>query len=148
MQIPIEYDKSKLLKNKSVQYLKENLSVGGVVCYFERGSSYPIYYFGIVKSFLKHGNTEIVVISKLHSDFATFDISVELSKYDFIVGLNIDTIYDYYTEMDAKEIEEVKEELKTVRQELRYLKKSSHLRKRRFKELVDSLQKNEQHIPN
>ena len=147
MNIPIEYDKEQLLKNKSVSVLKENLSVGDVVCYFDRGSSIPIYGFGIVKLFWKRGNKELVTITKVRNDFTTYDISIELSKYNFIVGLNMDIIYDYYTERNAKGIENVKKELKSVRQKLRYLKKLLHLNKKRFKDLVDSLQ-NEQHIPN
>lgn len=147
MKEPIEYDKRQLLKNKSVRNLKENLSVGDVVCYFERESSNPMYRFGIVKSFSKRGNTELVVISTVRSDFTTFDISIELSDYNFIVGFNMDTIYNYWSERNSKEIEEVKKELKSVRQKLRDLKKSSHLNKKRFRDLVDSLQ-NEQHISN
>ena len=78
MNTPIEYDKSQLLKNKSVSVLKENLLVGEVVCYFERYISNPIYRFGIVKSFSKRGNTELVVITDFCSDLSTFDISIEL----------------------------------------------------------------------
>ena len=147
MKEPIEFDKGQLLKNKSVSVLKENLSVGEVVCYFERYISNPIYRFGIVKSFSKRGNTELVVITTVCSDFTTNDSLIELSRYNFIVGLNMDIIYDYYTERNAKGIENVKKELKSVRQKLRDLKKLSHLNKKRFKDLVDSLQ-NEQHIPN
>ena len=147
MKEPIEFDKGQLLKNKSVSVLKENLSVGDVVCYFERDSSNPIYRFGIIKSFSKRGNTELVVITTVCSDFTTHDSIIELSRYNFIVGLDMDTIYDYYTERNAKGIENVKKELKSVRKKLRYLKKLSHLNKKRFKDLVDSLQ-NEQHIPN
>ena len=146
MKEPIDFDKSQLLKNKSVSVLKENLLVGEVVCYFERYISNPIYRFGIVKSFSKRGNTELVVITTVCSDFTTNDSLIELSRYNFIVGLNMDVIYNYYTERNAKWIENVKKELKSVRQKLRYLKKLSHLNKKRFKDLVDSLQ-NEQHIP-
>ena len=60
-EVPIEYDKRQLLKNKSVSVLKENLLVGDVVCYFERKSPMPMYRFGVVKSFSKRGNTELVV---------------------------------------------------------------------------------------
>ena len=147
MNTPIEYDKSQLLKNKSVSVLKENLLVGEVVCYFERYISNPIYRFGIIKSFSKRGNTELVVITTVCSDFTTHESIIELSRYNFIVGLNMDTIYNYYTERNTKGIENVKKELKSVRQKLRDLKKLSHLNKKRFKDLVDSLQ-NEQHIPN
>ena len=146
-EVPIEYDKRQLLKNKSVSALKENLLVGDVVCFFERDSSNHMYRFGIVKSFSKRGNTELVVISTVCSDFTPHDSIIELSRYNFIVGLNMDTIYDYYTERNAKGIENVKKELKSVRQKLRDLKKLSHLNKKRFKDLVDSL-KNEQNIPN
>ena len=146
-EVPIEYDKRQLLKNKSVSVLKENLLVGDVVCYFERDNSNPMYRVGIIKSFSKRGNTELVVISTVRSDFTTYDSPIELSRYNFIVGLNMNTIYDYYTERTAKGIENVKKELKSVRQKLRDLKKLSHLNKKRFKDLVDSLQ-NEQHIPN
>ena len=147
MNIPIDFDKGQLLKNKSVSVLKENLIVGDVVCYFERDNSNPIYRVGIIKSYSKRGNTELVAISTVRSDFTTYDNPIELSRYNFIVGLNMDTIYDYYTERNTKGIENVKKELKSVRQKLRYLKKLSHLNKKRFKDLVDSLQ-NEQHIPN
>ena len=147
MKEPIEFDKGQLLKNKNVSVLKENLLVGDVVCYFERYISNPIYRFGIVKSFSKRGNTELVVINTVCSDFTTHDSIIELSRYNFIVGLNMDTIYNYYTERNAKGIENVKKELKSVRQKLRYLKKLSHLNKKRFKDLVDSLQ-NAQNIPN
>ena len=147
MNTPIEFDKKQLLKNKSVSVLKENLLVGEVVCYFERKSPMPMYRFGVVKSFSKRGNTELVVISTVRSDFTTYDNPIELSRYNFIVGLNMDVIYNYYTERNAKWIENVKKELKSVRQKLRDLKKLSHLNKKRFKDLVDSLQ-NEQHIPN
>ena len=143
----IDFDKAQLLKNKSVSVLKEKLLVGDVVCYFERESSNYIYRFGIVKSFSKRGNTELVVITTVCSDFTTHDSIIELSRYNFIVGLNMDTIYNYYTERNTKGIENVKKELKSVRQKLRDLKKLSHLNKKRFKDLVDSLQ-NEQHIPN
>ena len=147
MNIPIYFDKGQLLKNKSVSVLKENLRVGEVVCYFERKSPMPMYRFGVVKSFSKRGNTELVVINTIVSDFTTSDISVELSEYNFLVGVDMENIYNYWNEQIAKEIEEVKKELKSVRKKLRDLKKSSHLSKRRFKDLVDSLQ-NEQHIPN
>ena len=147
MKVHLNFDKGQLLKNKSVSVLKENLLVGEVVCYFERYISNPIYRFGIVKSFSKRGNTELVVINTVRSDFTTYDNSIELSSYNFIVGLNMDTIYDYYTERNAKGIENVKKELKSVRQKLRDLKKLLHLNKKRFKDLVDSLQ-NEEHIPN
>ena len=147
MNIPIKYDKGQLLKNKSVSVLKENLLVGDVVCYFERDNSNPMFRFGIVKSFLKRCGTEFVVITDICSDLSTFDISIELLEYNFIVGLNMESIYNYWNERNAEDIEEVKNELKTVRQKLRDLKKSSHLNKRRFKNFVDSLQ-NEQHISN
>ena len=147
MNIPIKYDKGQLLKNKSVSVLKENLLVGDVVCYFERDTSNPMYRIGIIKSFSKRGNTELVVISTVRSDFTTYDNLIELSRYNFIVGLNMDTIYNYWNERIAKEIEVVKKELKSIKQRLRVLKKSSHLSKRRFKNFVDSLQ-NEQHIQN
>ena len=147
MKIPIDFDKGQLLKNKSVSVLKENLLVGDVVCYFERDTSNPMYRIGIIKSFSKRGNTELVVISTVRSDFTTYDSPIELSRYNFIVGLNMDTIYNYWTERIAKEIEVVKKEMKSIKQRLRVLKKSSHLSKRRFKNFVDSLQ-NEQHIPN
>ena len=127
--------------------LKEILSVGDLVCYFQRESSSPMNRLGIIKSFSKRGNTELVVISTVRSDFTTYDNLIELSRYNFIVGLNMDVIYNYYTERNAKWIENVKKELKSVRQKLRYLKKLSHLNKKRFKDLVDSL-KNEQNIPN
>ena len=132
--MPIDFDKGQLLKNKSVSVLKENLLVGDVVCYFERDNSNPIYRVGIVKSFSKRGNTELVVINTVCSDFTTHESIIELSRYNFIVGLNMDTIYNYWSERIAKEIEEVKKELKTVRQKLRDLKKSSHLNKRRLKD--------------
>ena len=141
MNTPIEYDKSQLLKNKSVPVLKENLLVGEVVCYFERYISNPIYRFGIVKSFSKRGNTELVVISVVRNDFTTFDSPIELSRYNFIVGLNMDMIYNHWTARNAKEIEELNKELKSIKQRLRDLKKSTHLNKKRFKDLVDSLQK-------
>ena len=57
----MDFDKGRLLKNKSVRDLKENLLVGDVVCYFERKSPMPMYRFGVVKSFSKRGNTELVV---------------------------------------------------------------------------------------
>ena len=141
MNIPIDFDKGQLLKNKSVSVLKENLLVGDVVCYFERDNSNPMYRVGIIKSFSKRGNTELVVISTVRSDFTTYDSPIELSRYNFIVGLNMDTIYNYWTERIAKEIEVVKKELKSIKQRLRDLKKSTHLNKKRFKDLVDSLQK-------
>ena len=147
MKEPIDFDKTQLLKNKSVSVLKEKLLVGDVVCYFERDSSNPIYRFGIVKSFSKRGNTELVVISVVRDDFTTFDSPIELSRYNFIVGLNMETIYNNWTARNAKEIEELNKELKSIKQRLHVLKKSSHLSKRRFKNFVDSLQ-NEQHIPN
>ena len=147
MKIPIDFDKGQLFKNKSVSVLKENLLVGDVVCYFERDNSNPMNRVGIVKSFSKRGNTELVVISSVRSDFTTYDNPIELSRYNFIVGLNMDTIYNYWTERIAKQIEVVKNELKSIKQRLHVLKKSSHLSKRRFKKFVDSLQ-NEQHIPN
>ena len=147
MKTPIDFDKGQLLIHKSVRDLKENLSVGEVVCYFERKSPNPMFRFGIVKSFLKRCGTEFVVITDICSDLSTFDISIELLEYNFIVGLNMESIYNYWNERNAEDIEEVKNELKTVRQKLRDLKKSSHLNKRRFKNFVDSLQ-NEQHIPN
>ena len=147
MKIPIDFDKGQLFKNKSVSVLKENLLVGDVVCYFERDTSNPMYRIGIIKSFSKRGNTELVVISTVRSDFTTYDNLIELSRYNFIVGLNMDTIYNYWTERIAKEIEVAKKELKSIKQRLHVLKKSSHLSKRRFKNFVDSLQ-NEQHISN
>ena len=137
----IDFDKTQLLKNKSVSVLKEKLLVGDVVCYFERDSSNPIYRFGIVKSFSKRGNTELVVISVVRDDFTTFDSPIELSRYNFIVGLNMETIYNNWTARNAKEIEELNKELKSIKQRLRALKKSTHLNKKRFKDLVDSLQK-------
>ena len=143
----IKYDKGQLFKNESVSVLKENLLVGDVVCYFERDTSNPMYRIGIIKSFSKRGNTELVVISTVRSDFTTYDSPIELSRYNFIVGLNMDTIYNYWNEQIAKEIEVVKNELKSIKQRLHVLKKSSHLSKRRFKNFVDSLQ-NEEHIPN
>ena len=147
MKVHLNFDKGQLLKNKSVRDLKENLWVGEVVCYFERKSPKPMYRFGVVKSFWKRGNTELVVINTIVSDFTTSDISVELSEYNFVVGVDMESIYNYWNEQIAKEIEEVKTELKSVRQKLRDLKKLSHLSKRRFKNFVDSLQ-NEEHIPN
>ena len=146
-EVPIECDKRQLLKNKSVSSLKENLLVGDVVCFFERDNSNPIYRVGTIKPFSKHGNTELIVIRTVRSDFTTYDSPIELSRYNFIVGLNMDTIYNYWTERIAKEIEVVKKELKSIKQRLHVLKKSSHLSKRRFKNFVDSLQ-NEQHIQN
>ena len=143
----IQYDKRQLLKNESVSVLKENLLVGDVVCYFERDNSNPMYRVGIIKSFSKRGNTELVVINTIVSDFTTSDISVELSEYNFFVDVDMENIYNYWNEQIAKEIEEVKKELKSVRKKLRDLKKSSYLSKRRFKNFVDSLQ-NEQHIQN
>ena len=143
----IKYDKRQLLKNESVSVLKENLLVGDVVCYFERDNSNPMYRVGIIKSFSKRGNTELVVISTVRSDFTTYDSPIELSRYNFIVGLNMDTIYNYWSERIAKEIEVVRKELKSIKQRFRVLKKSSHLSKRRFKNFVDSLQ-NEEDIPN
>ena len=61
MKVHLNFDKGQLLKNKSVRDLKENLWVGEVVCYFERKSPKPMYRFGVVKSFSKRGNTELVV---------------------------------------------------------------------------------------
>ena len=142
----IDFDKTQLLKNKSVYILKEKLLVGDVVCYFERENS-KAYSFGIVKSFSKRGNTELVVISVVRNDFTTFDSPIELSRYNFIVGLNMDMIYNHWTARNAKEIEELNKELKSIKQRLRALKKSTHLNKKRFKDLVDSLQ-NEQHVLN
>ena len=134
-EVPIEYDKRQLLKNESVSVLKENLLVGGVVCYFERDSSNPMYRFGIIKGFSKLGNTELVVINNVRSDFTTFNNPFELSRYNFIVGLNMDTIYYTNTAVQiTKKIEELKKDLKTVRKKLRDLKKSSHLNKRRLKD--------------
>ena len=147
MKIPIDFDKGQLLKNKSVSVLKENLLVGDVVCYFERESSNPMYRFGIIKSFWKRCGIELVSITDVRSDLSTFDTSIELLEYNFIVGLNMDTIYNYWTERIEKQIEVVKNELKSIKQRLHVLKKSSHLSKRRFKNFVDSLQ-NEEHIPN
>ena len=138
----IKYDKRQLLKNESVSVLKENLLVGDVVCYFERESSNPMYRFGIIKSFWKRCGMELVSITDVRSDLSTFDTSIELSEYNFIVGLNMDTIY--YTNVAdqiTKKIEDLKKDLKIVRKKMRDLKKSSHLRKRRFKDLDDSLQK-------
>ena len=116
MNIPIKYDKEQLLKNKSVSVLKENLLVGDVVCYFERESSNPMYRFGIIKSFWEHCGMELVSITDVRSDLSTFDTSIELLEYNFIVGLNMDTIY--YNNVAAhitKKIEGLKKELKTVR---------------------------------
>ena len=144
----IQYDKRQLLKNESVSVLKENLLVGDVVCYFERESSNPMYRFGIIKSFWKRCGMELVSITDVRSDLSTFDTSIELLEYNFIVGLDMDTIYYTNTAVQiTKEIEDLKKDLKTVRQKLRDLKKLSHLSKRRFKNFVDSLQ-NEEHIPN
>ena len=140
MKAPTE-NKIELFRNKSVTELEEILSVGDVVFYFERESSSPMNRIGIIKAFSKRGNTEIVIIKTVRRDFTTYDIPIELSRYNFIVGLDIDDIYNYWTEQIAKEIEEIKKELKIGHQELRALKKSSHLSKRRFKDLVDSLQK-------
>ena len=106
-----------------------------------------MYRFGVVKSFWKRGNTELVVINTIVSDFTTSDISVELSEYNFLVGVDIENIYNYWYEQITKEIEKVKKELKSVRKNLRDLKKSSYFSKRRFKNFVDSLQ-NVKHIPN
>ena len=134
MNTPIEFDKKQLLKNKSVSVLKENLLVGDVVCYFERDTSNPMYRFGIIKSFWEHCGMELVSITDVRSDLSTFDTSIELLEYNFIVGLDMDTIY--YTnvaEHITKKIEDLKKELKTVRKKLRDLKKSSHLNKSRFK---------------
>lgn len=131
----IEYNKRQLLKNESVSVLKENLLVGDVVCYFERECSNPMYRFGTIKSFWKRRGTDFVVITDIRRDLSTFDISVELLEYNFIVGLDIDSIY--YTnvaENIIKKIEDLKKELKTIKQKLRDLKKSSHLNKRRFKD--------------
>ena len=131
----IEYDKRQLLKNESVSVLKENLLVGGVVCYFERECSNPMYRFGIVKSFWKRCGIEFVVITDIRSDLSTFDNSIELLDYNFIVGLNMDTIYYTNTAVQiTKKIEDLKKDLKTVRKKLRDLKKSSHLNKRRLKD--------------
>ena len=140
MKAPTE-NKSELIINKSVSELKEILSVGDVVCYFERESSNPMYRFGIIKSFWKRCGLELVSITDVRSDFTTFDNPIELSQYNFIVGLDIYDIYNYWSELNEKELEEVKKELKFCQQKLRDLKKSSHLNKRRFKDLVDSLQK-------
>ena len=134
-EVPIKYNKGQLLKNKSVSVLKENLLVGDVVCYFERESSNPMYRFGIIKSFWKRCGIELVSITDVRSDLSTFDNSVELLEYNFIVGLNMDTIYYTNTAVQiTKKIEELKKDLKTVRKKLRDLKKSSHLNKRRFKD--------------
>ena len=134
-EVPIKYNKGQLLKNKSVSVLKENLLVGDVVCYFERESSNPMYRFGIIKSFWKRCGIELVSITDVRSDLSTFDTSIELSEYNFIVGLNMDTIYYTNTAVQiTKKIEELKKDLKTVRKKLRDLKKSSHLNKRRFKD--------------
>ena len=143
----IEYDKRQLLENESVSVLKEKLLVGNAVCYFERECSNPIYRIGIVKSFWKRRGTDFVVITDICSDLSTFDISVELLEYNFIVGLDMDTIYNFRVEEIEKDVDELKKELKCVKYKLRAMKKLSHFIKRRFKNLVDSLQ-NEQHIPN
>ena len=120
----IEYDKRQLFKNESVSVLKENLRVGEVVCYFERKSPMPMYRFGVVKSFSKRGNTELVVISAVRSDLSTFDTSIELSEYNFHVGLNMDTIYyNNVVEQITKKIKDLKKELKVIKQRLRVLKK-------------------------
>lgn len=146
MKESIDFDKGRLLKNKSVRDLKENLLVGDVVSYFKRENS-KAYRFGIVKSFSKRGNTELVVISEIRRDFTTIDISIELSEYNFIVGLDMDTIYNFRVEEIEKDVDELKKELKCVKIKLRTMKKLAHFIKRRFKIFVDSLQ-NEEHIPN
>lgn len=146
MKESIDFDKGRLLKNKSVRDLKENLLVGDVVSYFKRENS-KAYRFGIVKSFSKRGNTELVVISEIRRDFTTIDISIELSEYNFIVGLDMDTIYNFRVEEIEKDVDELKKELKCVKLKLRAMKKLAHFIKRRFKVFVDSLQ-NEEHIPN
>ena len=146
MKESIDFDKGRLLKNKSVRDLKENLLVGDVVSYFKRENS-KAYRFGIVKSFSKRGNTELVVISEIRRDFTTIDISIELSEYNFIVGLDMDTIYNFRVEEIEKDVDELKKELKCVKYKLRAMKKLAHFIKRRFKVFVDSLQ-NEEHIPN
>lgn len=146
MKESIDFDKGRLLKNKSVRDLKENLLVGDVVSYFKRENS-KAYRFGIVKSFSKRGNTELVVISEIRRDFTTIDISIELSEYNFIVGLDMDTIYNFRVEEIEKDVDELKKELKCVKIKLRTMKKLAHFIKRRFKVFVDSLQ-NEEHIPN
>ena len=114
--------------------------------YFKRENS-KAYRFGIVKSFSKRGNTELVVISEIRRDFTTIDISIELSEYNFIVGLDMDTIYNFRVEEIEKDVDELKKELKCVKLKLRAMKKLAHFIKRRFKVFVDSLQ-NEEHIPN
>ena len=146
MKDSIDFDKGRLLKNKSVRDLKENLLVGDVVSYFKRENS-KAYRFGIVKSFSKRGNTELVVISEIRRDFTTIDISIEFSEYNFIVGLDMDSIYNFRVEEIEKDVDELKKELKCVKIKLRSMKKLSHFIKRRFKVFVDSLQ-NEEHIPN
>ena len=146
MKDSIDFDKGRLLKNKSVRDLKENLLVGDVVSYFKRENS-KAYRFGIVKSFSKRGNTELVVISEIRRDFTTIDISIEFSEYNFIVGLDMDSIYNFRVEEIEKDVDELKKELKCVKIKLRTMKKLSHFIKRRFKVFVDSLQ-NEEHIPN
>ena len=131
----IEYDKRQLLKNESVSVLKEKLLVGDMVCYFERESSNPMYRFGIIKSFWKRCGMELVSITDVRSDLSTFDTSIELSEYNFIVGLNMDTIYYTNTAVQiTKKIEDLKKELKVIKQRLRVLKKSSYLNKRRLKD--------------
>ena len=122
-------------------FSKKKLLVDDVDCYFERDSSNPMYCFGIVKSFSKRCGIELVSITDVRSDLSTFDSIIELSRYNFIVGLNMDTIYNYWVARNAKEIEELNKELKSIKQRLRDLKKLSHLGKRRFKDLVVSLQK-------
>ena len=120
----IEYDKRQLFKNESVSVLKENLLVGDVVCYFERESLNPMYRFGIVKSFWKHCGMELVPITDVRSDLSTFDTSIELSEYNFHVGLNMDTIYyNNVVEQITKKIKDLKKELKVIKQRLRVLKK-------------------------
>ena len=124
MKVHINFDKGQLLRNKSVRDLKENLSVGEVVCYFERESLNPMYRFGIVKSFWKHCGMELVSITDVRSDLSTFDTSIELSEYNFHVGLNMDTIYyNNVVEQITKKIKDLKKELKVIKQRLRVLKK-------------------------
>ena len=117
MKTPIDFDKGRLLKNKNVRDLKENLLVGDVVSYFKRENS-KAYRFGVVKSFSKRGNTELVVISEIRSDFTTVDISIELSEYNFIVGLDMDIIYNFRVEQIEKDVDELKKELKCVKYKL------------------------------
>ena len=117
MKVHLNFDKGQLLKNKSVRDLKENLLVGDVVSYFKRENS-KAYRFGVVKSFWKRGNTELIVINTIVSDFTTNDISVELSEYNFFVDVDMENIYNYWNEQIAKEIEEVKKELKSVRKKI------------------------------